>query len=284
MLLGEFERAWQESDRWSSSFGGRRPSPRSRVLVRCMRGFGDAIQFLRYAGELRRQCAALQVQAPARLIPLLAHLPGIDAASDIPPCDFDYEIECSDLPYLFRTTIATIPDVIPYIELSPDLRDRPACLRKRHKLNVGLVWAAGEWNPVRSIPFMTALQLTEIPGIQLFSLQRGPEAAQLRCIPTQNSLVDAEADTNGILDTVRTILDLDLVISVDTMVAHLAGALGRPVWTLLPYGADWRWLIDRSDTPWYPTMRLFRQPEAGNWHAVLEDVRAKLDTYCLVKV
>jgi ADP-heptose:LPS heptosyltransferase len=140
-------------------------------------------------------------------------------------------------------------------------------------LNVGLVWSSGDWNPARNVDLAELLPLTRIDGVQLFSLQRGEAAERLRAL---KSTVCTECDSGTVLDTAAAILNLDLIISVDTMVAHLAGALGKPVWLLLPFSADWRWMAAREDSPWYPTMRLFRQARRGDWKRVIERLILKL--------
>lgn len=273
MLLGEFEEAWKESDRCGvytcgvSGISG-------RVVVRCLRGLGDAIQFLRYVPELRRNCACITVQTPSRLTPLLERTEAIDRVLPVEFAldrDFDYEIECSDLPYLFRTTPATIPAADEHLSFPLATN-----LARSGDFSVGLVWAAGSWNPVRSIPLALLEPLTRIPGVTLVSLQRGCEAEQLREFHGRTPIRETERETGSILDTIATLRQLDLVISVDTMVAHLAGALGKPVWTLLTFAADWRWMLNRSDTPWYPSMRLFRQSRPGDWNSVIRRVTAEL--------
>jgi len=259
-----------ESDRSEpASFGGIGPVQSSRVLVRCLRGLGDAVQFLRFARELRQHCTEIVVQAPARVLPLLRRFPGIDEAVSLQTrlTGFDFEIECSDLPYLFRTTLPTLPPpaAISGIETHQTIHD--------NRPRVGIAWAAGDWNPIRSIPLSCFRLLTDNPGVQLFSLQRGTHALELRRHAEFASIVETEQEHGSILDTAVTIASLDLVVSVDTMVAHLAGTLGRPVWTLLNYAADWRWMLERSDSPWYPSMRLFRQPRPGDWTTTLLTVR-----------
>ncbi|MGI8742582.1 MAG: glycosyltransferase [Bryobacteraceae bacterium] len=275
MLLGNFERAWKESDQTGASFRGTLPVTGGRLLIRCLRGLGDAIQFLRYARELREHCDHLTVYAPSRLLPLCPFISGIDEAisvdSPLNGSDYDYEMECSDLPYVFRTTQSTIPSGRGYLR-SPVERVSAGCDR----LKIGIAWAAGSWNPGRSIPLDLFEPLTRIPGLALYSLQRGPEAGQLRAFAHREAVLDAESEAGDIVDTMAVVAKLDLVISVDTMVAHLAGALGRPVWTLLPHAADWRWMLDRCDSPWYSSMRLLRQTSPGDWGGVVNRVTKRL--------
>lgn len=265
MRRGEFELAWRESNRSESSFGDCDPFTRGHLLIRCRRGLGDAIQFLRYAPLLKRTCSRLTVEAPAPgLLPLLRLAPAVDEAVEKAVGEFACEVECSDLPYVFRTALDTIPDPL-WFRLPP----REWQGRRADVVNVGLVWAAGEWNPSRSIPADLLLPLGRLPGLAVHSLQRGPRAHELA---GKYGILDAERNEPDILHTAAVIQQLDLVITVDTMVAHLAGALGRPVWLMLADDADWRWMLDRDDSPWYPAMRLMRQPAPGDWASVAEAV------------
>jgi hypothetical protein len=271
MLLGKFERAWAQSDR--DGFGHLRIEhiPRRRIAIRCSRGFGDAIQFLRYAPLLQQHCGSVAVFARDRLLALLEAMPGIEQIGLLEQLDDERAVEASDLPLLFRSTVATLPRTVPYIA---GIHPHP---RLREEFTVGIAWGAGDWNRSRSIPLREFAPLAEIPGVTLFALQRGPEAGQLKSAPFR--IHDAEPENSDMLHTAALISRLDLIITVDTMVAHLAGALGRPVWTLLQYIADWRWMLGREDTPWYPSMRLFRQANPGDWRGVIRDVAAELRSH-----
>lgn len=281
MLLGEFERAWRESDRISHDAA----FPSGRALIRCSRGLGDAIQFLRYTPDLKRHCNQIAVQGPPRLLPLLHHMRGIDRAIALEDVvedgEYDSEIECSDLPYVFRTIPQTIPRRAPYIHLSRSRIEarRQALASADGRMRVGIAWTAGAWNPVRSIPSVYLEPLVHIREAAFFSLQRGPEADELLRISSLSVIPSTEEKDGDIVDTAATISNLDLVISVDTMVAHLAGALNRPVWVLLQHAADWRWMLNRPDTPWYPSMRLFRQPSPGDWAGLIAVVAPELSKF-----
>jgi hypothetical protein len=278
MLLGDFERAWRESDKAGSSIRGQLPIEGGRVLIRCLRGLGDAIQFLRYARELRHRSDHIAVHVPPRLLPLCPLIPGIDHAISFDHAladnDYDCEMECSDLPYLFRTTEASIPCATGYLRLPAGRVPLGSELTSANGdyLKAGIVWAAASWNPERSIPLALLRPLTVTPGLKLFSLQRGPEADELHGFRPGGAIVNAEREAGDILDTMDVISQLDLVITVDTMIAHLAGAMGKRVWTLLTYAADWRWMLGRSDSPWYKSMRLFRQLHPGDWASVVDQV------------
>ena len=268
-MLGEYEEAWKESDLAGASFQGW-PATNHRVLIRCLRGLGDAIQFLRFTSPLRERCQRVIIQGPAALRRICGVIPGVDqvhAWEDPPPTsEYDFELECSDLPYLFRTTTASIPHQNGYIAV-PATSEAPTDTYK-----VGLVWASSNWNPSRALPLSILEPLCEIPAVELFSLQQGPELAQLAGLRNPEAIRNAAANALDIYDTAAIIANLDLVISVDTMVAHLAGAMGKPVWTLLHCASDWRWMVDRSDSPWYRSMRLFRQAPFENWQAVANRV------------
>ena len=259
MLLGEFEHAWRESDSIAAR-GGHDPHrfwdgtslTGKRVMLRCLHGLGDTIQFIRYAPMIREQARSLIVETHPQLVRLLHHAPGIDQVvtwgPNAPTFEWDSQIEINELPRIFRSALATIPSFSPGFSLQ---RAERGSGRKR----VGLIWSSSQWNPFRSIPVELAFGCAcQGCDADLFSLQHGPDRDR---IPTVRS---HEGD---VLDTATDMLTMDLVISVDTMTAHLAGALALPVWVLLPFEADWRWLLDRTDSPWYPTMRLFRQ--ASHW-------------------
>jgi hypothetical protein len=168
-------------------------------------------------------------------------------------------------PYVFRSSLRSLPAAVPYLHAG-----RPASIAHDGRLAVGLVWHAGSgWDARRSIAPSFLRPIAELPGVQLHLLQRGPALASCADMGVVSGSDDVE-------HAARVMAALDLVISVDSMPAHLAGALGRPVWTLLHRGADWRWMEGRDDSPWYPTMRLFRQHRAGDWEPVIGRVAREL--------
>jgi hypothetical protein len=270
MLLGEFERAWRESDVVGASFSHDAMHHAKSVSIRCLRGFGDAIQFLRYAPVLAVEKSSVTVHAPRAMHPLLRRLEGIGTVLTLEEkssCDAD--IECSDLPYFFRTTLGDIPPAADFAWRGVE------CNAFQHCRKIGIVWAAGEWNHTRSLPVEFLRSLAEIPGIALHSLQRLPHfPSGTPQIP--DFLHNLEGNEQSILRTVESTVGLDLIISVDTMVAHLAASLGKPVWLLLPWRGDWRWMLARDDSPWYPGMRIIRQHRDGDWFSVIETLRAML--------
>ena len=282
MRHGDFATAWKISDalllrrhrdqfllpRWQQSIWDGSPVEGKRVLVRCYHGLGDTIQFIRYAALLKKIAAEVIVWAQPSLIPLLQGVEGIDRMlllhDGVPEVEYDVDLELSELPYLFRTTLETIPSQVPYLFVEP------AMLARDDRLRVGLIWKSGDWDERRSIPFSLIARLAQVPGIEWHILQREPVAAGW------DGRMGVISGGDNPLDDARIMRALDLVISVDTMTAHLAGALGINTWTLLPYDADWRWMLDRPDTPWYPTMQLFRQPSPGRWDSVIDKVISKL--------
>lgn len=282
MMLGRFERAWAESDELERLHRARHgPAANGhvwdgqslegrRVLLRCEHGLGDTIQFIRYLPLLRPRCRKLTLMAQRELWPLLERLPGVDrltASWEVPPDDLDYdaEIEVMELPYLFRSTPATLPAEVPYLGVAAE---RVEGMRKRMDgggaCNVGLVWASSGWYAARSIPLELFQPLARLSGVRVYSLQFGAEREALTRRP-ELPIVDAMAWGNTIADTAALMAALDVIITPDTLAAHLAGALGRPTWTLLLHNADWRWMAGGERSPWYPTMRLFRQPRPGDW-------------------
>lgn len=280
MRRGELEAAWRLSDqalltprdsslpRHFQRVWNGEPVQGKRVLVRCHHGLGDTIQFIRYAEPLSGVASEVNVWAQPELIPLLRHGRGIDRLLPLhegePRVERDVDVEVMELPHLFRSTLDDLPAAVPYLHVDP--APRPASSR----LSVGLVWRAGEWDGQRSIPLRLLRPLERIPGVELHLLQRG------RGLEERPAGFGILAGSDDALEAARRIASLDLVVSVDSMPAHLAGALGVPVWLLLRADADWRWLSGREDSPWYPSMRLFRQPVEGDWDSVGDRVAREL--------
>ena len=239
-----------------------------RVLVRCYHGLGDTIQFVRYVPLLKEIAAQVAFWSQPSLIALLSTMNGIDRMIPLhdgtPDCDYEADVEVMELPYVFRTTIETIPARVPYFQVDASALDY--C-----KMKVGLVWRGGDWDPRRDVPFELLTQLTDLQEISFYVLQQ--EASALEHHEKFKMILPPGADA---LTTARVMRGLDLIISIDSMPAHLAGALGVRTWTLLQKDADWRWMIDRNYSPWYPTMRLFRQQQAGDWQPVVAQVKRKL--------
>jgi hypothetical protein len=279
---GHFERAWAISadtlkrrlelpqatlPRHLQTVWNGTPLHGRRVLIRCYHGLGDTIQFIRYASLVREIAGEVTVWAQPQLMPLLPHAAGIDRLmplhDGVPAVDYDVDVEVMELPFVFRSTLSSLPATVPYLRIganSPQNRGIP---------RVGIVWRGGLWDPRRAIAFPLLARLFELPGISWQGLQY--DAAHDE---QHDNLVVTSGAT--ILDTARAMRGLDLVISIDSWPAHLAGALAVPVWTLLRHDADWRWMEGRADSPWYPTMRLFRQPVEGDWEAVIAEIGRRL--------
>jgi hypothetical protein len=229
---------------------------------------GDTLQFIRYLPLLKRVAAETIVWAQPALIPLLRSADGIDRLEPLHDGayegDYDVDVEVMELAHVFRSTVDTLPNTVPYLHADP------APIARDDRLAVGLVWRAGDWDERRSIPFHLLTPLAGIPGVDLHVLQRGPALDECP------EAFGTRSGADDVLQAARVMRALDLVVTVDSMPAHLAGALGVPVWTLLMSDADWRWMDGRDDSPWYPTMRLFRQPAAGDWAAVIHRVAGEL--------
>jgi Glycosyltransferase family 9 (heptosyltransferase) len=280
MRSGDFDGAWALSDAELARRRGReRPDlPRhlqwiwdgtpldgKRVLIRCYHGLGDTLQFIRYAPLVRAIAAEVIVWAPSTLLPLLQTVSGIDRLLPLhdgaPDVAYDVDVEVMELAYVFRSTPATIPRDVPYVHAPAADVPRPA---------VGLAWRGGDWDRRRSIPFACLTPLLSLDGITIVPLQLDlrPHELHPRLAPRQ--------EVNTLHGTASLMRAVDLVITVDSMPAHLAGALGVPVWTLLPSDCDWRWMDGRDDSPWYPSMTLFRSTPESGWTEVLSRVTAAL--------
>lgn len=291
LLRGDFANGWFEYQwRWRSSemtplrlpmpeWQGDTPAGKHILLV-AEQGLGDTIQFCRYAALLRDRGARVTLRVQQPLVRLLAaNLPWTAVSSDTEPVPAaDFHCPLLSLPLLFGTDAGTIPGVTPYLRAPVDLAAAwRAELTDRTKLRVGLAWAG---NPKhvndhnRSLPLPALVPLFAIEGIDWVSLQVGPRAGDAPAAPVR--LLDPSARLGDFLDTAALVSQLDLVISIDSAVAHLGGAMGVPVWLMLPVGTDWRWQLDRTDTPWYPTVQLFRQRDYGAWQPVVAELAAGL--------
>ena len=256
---------WRRGPVWTGE-----PIAGRTILLHAEQGYGDTLHFVRYAPLVAARAGRVVLAVQPALLQLLRAVPGVDqvVATDGPLPDFDCVCPLLSLPRQCGTTLHTIPPVLPYADPFPAPADAPDCLR------VGLVWAGNPDFPLdalRSIPAAALAVLADIPRVQFYSLQY-PAAAlpdALRAI----DLMDGVAD---FADTAARIAGLDLVIAVDTAVAHLAATMSKPVWLLSRFRGCWRWLHDRSDSPWYPTMRILRQPRPRDWRPVLAQIHGDL--------
>jgi tetratricopeptide (TPR) repeat protein len=253
------------------------------ILLRCEQGVGDVIQFIRYAPHVKALGATVLLQLRKQIRELAASFPGVDRIVEPgePLPEFDYYAYLMSLPRVFGTEVSTVPARVPYLHPDPSRVQRWTERVSGHEAvtRIGLVWG-GDPDHLRdrhrSIPLRRLEALAGVGGVQFFSLQKGAYARQITDVPALQ-LIDLDDDLRDFADTAAAISCLDLVICVDTSVAHLAAALGREVWVLVPTPSDWRWLEHREDSPWYPTMRLFRQHSPGDWDGVIERVRSALE-------
>ena len=296
LALGEFERGFEGYEaRWlggrtlAEALGVRHPtwggpgSGQNRVLVLNDHGLGDTIQFARYLPLIE----AAGVGADLRLPGEAASAPVLDACYALvetePDEPFDAQIAISSLPHAFRTRLDTVPARVPYLSAEPVLAARWAERIGPDGFKVGIVWQGNphpEADRARSFPLAAAGPLARLPGVRLISLQKGFGEEQLEALPREMRVEipggDLDSGPDAFVDTAALMAHLDLVVTCDTSIAHLAGALARPVWVALKNAAEWRWMTEREDSPWYPTMRLFRQPTRGAWAEVFDAMAGAL--------
>jgi len=253
----------------------------ARILLYAEQGLGDTVQFLRYVPLVQVAGGQVILEVQPQMHRLAAQMPDVAqiicVGEPLPP--FDWHCPLMSLPLAFGTTLDTIPARAPYLTVPQEADDKRALPGEDCGLRVGLVWAGSPAHlrdKFRSIPLELLKPLFELEEVQFYSLQMGPAAEELREAGGPARMIALAPEIGDMADTAALIVHLDLIIGVDTAVAHLAGALGKPVWVMLPLVPDWRWLLDREDSPWYPTMRLFRQSTLGDWASVVEAVRCAL--------
>ncbi len=296
LLWGRFAEGWRGYEyRWLAPgiLGGKRRHADSplwtgdstdgrTILLWAEQGFGDAIQFVRYVPMLiqRGWRVILEVRPPlARLFAGIAGATVVAVGESLPP--FDVQCPLLSLPLVFATTAETIPAPVPYLEPGQDAVAKWSSRLPRDGLRVGVVWQGNpghKHDRNRSFRSEQFSPLAALPGVHLISLQKEAGVDQLARLSSEAGIHTLGPDYDGgdFLDTAAVIMALDLVIGADTSVVHLAGALGRPVWVALPTVPDWRWLTEREHSPWYPTMRLFRQTKRGDWDGVFVRIAAEL--------
>ncbi len=296
---GDFEAGWMEYEWRNLTEAGKATMPAmtsapwngmrikgGRLLLVGDQGYGDTIQFARYIAMAAERVDEVILGCSAEMGPLLENLPGVTQYchrwTDVP----GHAAHCrlSSLPYLFGTKPDTIPGTVPYLKADPARvafwkarldAQLPAGVRR-----IGLAWTGRPTHPNdrrRSVPLSRLLPLADAGPAVFVSLQKPMPAGDLEIIPRFPGMTDLSNDLTDFGETAAVIENLDLVITVDTSMGHLTGALGKPVWIMIPKAADWRWMLNRTDSPWYPTARLFRQQRPGAWDAVLDDVRAALE-------
>jgi hypothetical protein len=296
LLKGDFEQGLAEYEwRWRTRLkplvrcpyqrpywdGG--PLEGKTLLIHAEQGLGDTIQFIRYAALPRERGARVMLGCPKPLLRILRSYRFLDRLVEeiTPALDFDVYCPLMSLPGVLKTTLASVPADVPYLFAAPELvqkwRERLGSLEG---FKIGIAWRGSPSHAndrARSIPLSCFKPLAALPGVRLVSLQKGPGAEQLQDPADSFPVTEAGSRLDDFMDTAALLRNLDLLITCDTAVAHLAGALGVAVWVALPLVPDWRWLLDRSDSPWYPTMRLFRQQAPDDWTGVFERIRAALE-------
>ena len=299
---GRFEEGWccLESRNWFAALTAHLACPRwqgealvgKSILISYEAGHGDMIQFCRFAAVLKKQGAAsiTMICHPALKV-LFADLEGVDGVisfeEKIPASGWDFWTHLLSIPHYCKTRLDSIPAKIPYLRAPASRIEKWAALLPQDGLRVGLVWKGNpqfENDADRSLPSLEVLApLWKVAGVNFISLQKGAGEDEAAQPPGGLSLVNLGPQLEDFADTAAVVTGLDLVICVDTAIAHLTGALGKPCWVLLPeYKPDWRWLTDRTDSPWYPgTMRLFCQSVMGDWTSVVAEVVAALETFAL---
>jgi tetratricopeptide (TPR) repeat protein len=248
----------------------------ARILLHAEQGLGDTIQFLRYVPIVQAAGGEVVLEVQPGLCRLAEQLPEIVAVVSAggAPAEFAWRCPLMSLPLVLGTKEESIPAKTPYLFIPREAVEKTADLSwPTYGLRIGLAWAGNPAHPkdrFRTIDLSMLKPLLELRGAHFYSLQLGAAAAELASAGM--GIVDLSSKIEDMADTAALIDRLDLVITADTSVAHLAGALGKPVWVMLPFAPDWRWLLDREDSPWYPTMRLFRQPALGDWGSVVDVV------------
>ena len=296
LLKGNYKDGWQgyewrlhtknyvhrtfQQPMWNGS-----PLKGKTILIHTEQGIGDNIQFVRYLPMVQAQGGRVIFECLPELVNLLRHCAGIDkiitkSPSGISSEQFDVHVPLLSLPGLFNSTLDSIPSDVPYISVDPALIDQWRLrLSDDHKYKVGIVWAGNPDHAKdkrRSCSLSDFATLAGTQEISFYCLQKGSASVETDRCPGMEKIIRLDSELTDFTDTAAVIANLDLVISVDTSVAHLAGAIGKPVWTLLPFVPDWRWLLERDDSPWYPSMRLFRQTTMHDWNGVFKQVQKSL--------
>jgi tetratricopeptide (TPR) repeat protein len=299
LLQGNFERGWEEYE-WRFKLGNAAPLmpptdrpqwdgkklPRGQTLLLIAdQGYGDVIQFSRYIPWAAEHCSDIAVACSGELHPVIRQFPGVGRIFDHwdSKPDFASWLPLSGLPRLARTRLENIPASIPYLWADrakvASWAERLWALSPQGYRRIGIVWAGRPTHSNddnRSTPLATFTPLAELPQVTLVSLQKGATQAQIGTYWGRAPLINLGPEIQDYGDTMAILESLELVVTVDTSVGHLAGAMGKPVWIMLPYAPDWRWLVGRDDSPWYPTARLFRQSAARDWQPVVAKIATEM--------
>jgi len=299
LLMGDYEQGWPAYEsRWNfEHLAGTLPAYRQprwqgedlrdrTILIIGEQGLGDCIQFVRYMEPLQALGARIILQVPTTLISLFQIAGGTTIGFDQPVPDFDVWCPMMSLPAVMKTTVATIPRSLAYIQAAaPAVTEWQDRLGPRTRLRVGVSWSGRRdtWiNQHKSVPFDDiAMMIQQNPQYQWVNLQVDVDEAQSQIL-AESGVSTYPGTIQCMADTAALIACLDVVISVDSAVSHLAAAMGRPTWIMLnQYAVDWRWFVDRGDSPWYPTVKLFRQPCQGDWSAVIDRIQRFLPTFTI---
>jgi len=299
LLNGNFDEGWKKHEyrflrgKKTTLYPYQMETPRwnglsfkqKRLFVHSEQGLGDTIQFVRYLPMVKSRGGRVVFETSRPLLRILNGFPGVDELVEMSSershaAECEYHVPMMSLPMIFGTDLSTIPSDIPYLFAESEKTRHWHKRMNREGFKIGIVWAGkpdhgNDKN--RSCDAELFIPILKLPSTVLYALQTGIAGLTIdSALRDMDNFFELGPDLDDFSDTAAVIKNLDLIISVDTAVAHLAGAMGKPVWTLLPFVPDWRWLLEREDTPWYPTMRLFRQPEAGRWDLVLESVILEL--------
>jgi tetratricopeptide (TPR) repeat protein len=286
LLMGRYDEAWPKYE-WRRRLPMLRRNQRAQpqwqgediaektILLHSEQGFGDTIQFLRYLPLVAERARHIVLEIPRPLVRMAASLPVANITivpNNRPPPSADVHVPMLNLPRIFATRVASIPGRVPYLMPRRPLVERWARrLAADTRFKVGLAWAGNpehKGNRSRSLTLGRLAPLLAVGDIGWYGIQVGRPADEIKRLP-QGTVTDLSPQLTDFAETAGAILNLDLVIAVDTAVAHLAGALARPVWIMIGFSPDWRWLLDRDDSPWYPSVRLYRQPAPGDWDSVI---------------
>ena len=296
LLLGDTERGWKKYEyRWEGAENSRPRRNFSQpnwlgnssiagktILIHAEQGYGDTLMVCRYVPRVAALGARVILEVPSALLRLMEGLEGVSMivprGADIPA--FDIHCPIMSLPLAFKTRLDTIPDTIPYLQVPKEDIGHWHAKLGNGGFKVGIAWAgstAFKQDRDRSITLKNILPVCSVQGPKYFSIQKLLRDGDVAILHANPQILQLGEDLADFQETAAAMMSLDLIISSDTSIVHLAGALGKPVWVLLPFKPDWRWLLDRSDSPWYPTARLFRQRQRGDWVSVTNEVRSELE-------
>ena len=305
LLLGDLEHGWPDFDwrqpkhgimarRFSQPLWDGADLKGLTILLYAEQGFGDTMQFIRFAETVKDRGGKVIVECQPQMLQLLASAQGIDflVAEGCQLPHFDVQAPLLSVPGILHTSLATIPNAVPYLQAERALvkkwqheleQSDVKNARSRRAFKVGIAWQGNtsyRYDGQRSIPFKHFVPLGHVEGVQLISLQKGFGTEQLHSFAGQCPCLDLgcrlDQATGAFVETAAVMANLDLVVCSDTALAHLAGALGVPVWVAVNKVPDWRWLLEREDSPWYPTMCVFRQTQRGCWDQVFERIAEEL--------